>query len=120
MEMGPPDVMQRHGGLTLRSNHADYGRPTLVYNWHHRREAEPKDYDIHEISLGSKNLCSSTYCRLGTMDQKWITTYQHYMSQPYRNKEYKKLDIHKPLLDEDNFVAAVIGRILTPVLHYLW
>ncbi|XP_066472961.1 cilia- and flagella-associated protein 95 [Tiliqua scincoides] len=110
MEMGPPDVMQRHGGLTLRSNSAYYGRPTLVYNWHHRREAEPKDYDIHEIPLGSKNLCHSTYWRLGTMDEKWITTYQDYMAQPYRLKEYKELEIRKPLLDEDTFIAAVIGR----------
>ncbi|KAJ6669576.1 hypothetical protein lerEdw1_000125 [Lerista edwardsae] len=112
MEMGPPDVMQRHGGLTLRSNSAYYGRPTFVYNWHHRREAEPKDYDIHEIPLGSKNLCRSTYWRLGTMDEKWITTYQDYMTQPFRLKNYKELEIHKPLLDEDSFIAAVIGRFL--------
>uniref|UniRef100_A0A670ZYU0 Cilia and flagella associated protein 95 n=1 Tax=Pseudonaja textilis TaxID=8673 RepID=A0A670ZYU0_PSETE len=66
MELGPPDVMERKGALTLRSNSAYYGRPTLVSQ---NRETEPKDYDIHDIPLGSKNLCQSTYWRFGTMDQ---------------------------------------------------
>lgn len=33
MELGPTDVMQRRGALTLRSHFARYGRPTLVYRW---------------------------------------------------------------------------------------
>uniref|UniRef100_A0A8C6YFZ0 Uncharacterized protein n=1 Tax=Naja naja TaxID=35670 RepID=A0A8C6YFZ0_NAJNA len=33
MELGPPDVMERKGALTLRSNSAYYGRPTLVSGW---------------------------------------------------------------------------------------
>ncbi|XP_053264832.1 cilia- and flagella-associated protein 95 isoform X2 [Podarcis raffonei] len=110
MELGPPDVMERRGALTLRSPCADYGRPTLVHRWYYKREAEPKDYDIHEIPLGSKNLCRSTYWRLGTIDEKWVTTYEDHLSQPYRIKEYKELDIRKSLLDEDNFEIAVIGR----------
>ncbi|XP_033020311.1 protein C9orf135 homolog isoform X2 [Lacerta agilis] len=112
MELGPPDVMERRGALTLRSPCADYGRPTLVHRWYYKREAEPKDYDIHEIPLGSKNLCRSTYWRLGTLDEKWVTTYEDHLSQPYRIKEYKELDIQKSLLDEDNFEIAVIGRFL--------
>ncbi|CAI5786835.1 Hypothetical predicted protein [Podarcis lilfordi] len=112
MELGPPDVMERRGALTLRSPGADYGRPTLVHRWYYKREAEPKDYDIHEIPLGSKNLCRSTYWRLGTIDEKWVTTYEDHLSQPYRIKEYKELDIQKSLLDEDNFEIAVIGRFL--------
>nr|XP_028605382.1 protein C9orf135 homolog isoform X2 [Podarcis muralis] len=112
MELGPPDVMERRGALTLRSPCADYGRPTLVHRWYYKREAEPKDYDIHEIPLGSKNLCRSTYWRLGTIDEKWVTTYEDHLSQPYRIKEYKELDIRKSLLDEDNFEIAVIGRFL--------
>uniref|UniRef100_A0ACB8ERA7 Uncharacterized protein n=1 Tax=Sphaerodactylus townsendi TaxID=933632 RepID=A0ACB8ERA7_9SAUR len=102
--------MQRRGALTLRSNFAHYGRPTFVYLWHQNREAEPKDYDIHEIPSGSKNLCRSTYWRLGTINEKWKTTYQDYMSQPFRLKEFKELNIKKPLLDEDNFEDAVISR----------
>uniref|UniRef100_A0A6J0VC30 Cilia- and flagella-associated protein 95 n=1 Tax=Pogona vitticeps TaxID=103695 RepID=A0A6J0VC30_9SAUR len=110
MELGPTDVMERKGALTLRSSSAYYGRPTLVYRWYYNREAEPKDYDIHEIPLGFKNLCRSTYWRLGTMDQKWLTTYQDYSSQPYRIKEYKELEMHKSVLDKDNFELAVLDR----------
>ncbi|XP_039213338.1 protein C9orf135 homolog [Crotalus tigris] len=110
MELGPPDVMERKGALTLRSNSAYYGRPTLVYGWFQNREAEPKDYDINEISLGSKNLCQSTYWRFGTMDQKWITTYQDHLSSPCSKKEYKQLEIWKPLLDEDGFHTIVVDR----------
>ncbi|XP_044302497.1 protein C9orf135 homolog [Varanus komodoensis] len=110
MELGPPDVMQRKGALTLRSHTAYYGRPTLVYRWYYNREAEPKDYDIHQIPLGSKNLCRSTYWRLGTMDEKWVTTSQDHLSQPYRIKEYRELEIQKPLLNEENFDIAVLGR----------
>ncbi|XP_077200947.1 cilia- and flagella-associated protein 95 isoform X1 [Paroedura picta] len=110
MELGPPDVTQRKGALTLRANFARYGRPTFVSCWHQNRETEPKDYDIHEIPLGSKNLCRSTYWRLGTINEKWITTYQDYMSQPYRLKEYRELNIKKPLLDEDSFDEGVVSR----------
>ncbi|KAL7988722.1 hypothetical protein Chor_007641 [Crotalus horridus] len=112
MELGPPDVMERKGALTLRSNSAYYGRPTLVYGWFQNREAEPKDYDINEISLGSKNLCQSTYWRFGTMDQKWITTYQDHLSSPCSKKEYKELEIWKPLLDEDGFHTIVVDRFM--------
>ncbi|XP_062828053.1 cilia- and flagella-associated protein 95 isoform X1 [Anolis carolinensis] len=110
MEIGPTDVMERKGALTLRSKQAFYGRPTLVYGWYSNRETEPKDYDIHEISLGSKNLCRSTYWRLGTMDQKWITTNQDFLSQPYRIKEYKELEIPTLMLDKDNFEIGVLKR----------
>uniref|UniRef100_A0A8C3S892 Chromosome 9 open reading frame 135 n=1 Tax=Chelydra serpentina TaxID=8475 RepID=A0A8C3S892_CHESE len=68
MDMGPPDVLERKGALTLRSHCVQYGRPTLMYRWHQNREAEPKDYDINEVPLGSKNLCQSTYSRFGTVD----------------------------------------------------
>uniref|UniRef100_A0A8D0CG54 Uncharacterized protein n=1 Tax=Salvator merianae TaxID=96440 RepID=A0A8D0CG54_SALMN len=74
------------------------------------REAEPKDYDLQQIPEGAKNLCRSTYRRLGTLDEKWITTYQDHLSQPYRIKDYKELEIHKSFLDEENFDIAVLGR----------
>ncbi|KAG8130628.1 hypothetical protein E2320_017308, partial [Naja naja] len=112
MELGPPDVMERKGALTLRSNSAYYGRPTLVSGWSQNRETEPKDYDIHDIPLGSKNLCQSTYWRFGTMDQKWITTYQDYLSSPCSKKEYKELEVWKPLLDEDGFHTIVVDRFM--------
>ncbi|ETE61720.1 hypothetical protein L345_12529, partial [Ophiophagus hannah] len=112
MELGPPDVMERKGALTLRSNSAYYGRPTLVSGWSQNRETEPKDYDIHDIPLGSKNLCQSTYWRFGTMDQKWITTYQDYLSSPCSKKEYKELEVSKPLVDEDGFHTIVVDRFM--------
>ncbi|CAM2114518.1 unnamed protein product [Caretta caretta] len=68
MDIGPPDVLERKGALTLRSHCVQYGRPTLTYRWHQNREAEPKDYDINKVPLGSKNLCQSTYSRFGTVD----------------------------------------------------
>ncbi|XP_075787814.1 cilia- and flagella-associated protein 95 isoform X2 [Pelodiscus sinensis] len=110
MDMGPPDVLERKGTLTLRSRGLHYGRPTLVYRWHQNREAEPKDYDINEVPLGSKNLCQSTYSRFGTLDEAWITTYQDHLSQPYTNKEYREIEIRKSMLNEDNFEDGVLDR----------
>uniref|UniRef100_A0ABM5FV68 Cilia- and flagella-associated protein 95-like n=1 Tax=Pogona vitticeps TaxID=103695 RepID=A0ABM5FV68_9SAUR len=107
MELGPTVVIESKGALTLRSNSVYYRRPTLVYHWHYNREAELKNYDIHEIPLGFKNLCCSTYWQLGTMDQK---SYQDYSSQPYRIKEYKELEMHTSVLDKDNFELAVVDR----------
>uniref|UniRef100_A0A8D0GST2 Cilia and flagella associated protein 95 n=1 Tax=Sphenodon punctatus TaxID=8508 RepID=A0A8D0GST2_SPHPU len=80
MDIGPTDVMERKGGLTLRSHSAYYGRPTRVYRWHQNREAEPKDYDIDEIPLGSKNLCQSTYRRFGTYGTTYVCLFSenHY------------------------------------------
>ncbi|ELW63118.1 hypothetical protein TREES_T100010041 [Tupaia chinensis] len=64
-ELGPMDLLERKGSLTLRSYHKKYSRPVLVYSWHHDREAFPKDYDI-EGPETVKKLCNSTYWRLGT------------------------------------------------------
>uniref|UniRef100_A0A452H2J9 Uncharacterized protein n=1 Tax=Gopherus agassizii TaxID=38772 RepID=A0A452H2J9_9SAUR len=33
MDIGPPDVLERKGALTLRSHCVQYGRPTLMYRW---------------------------------------------------------------------------------------
>ncbi|XP_038257821.1 protein C9orf135 homolog isoform X2 [Dermochelys coriacea] len=110
MDIGPPDVLERKGALTLRSHCAQYGRPTLTYRWHQNREAEPKDYDINEVPLGSKNLCQSTYLRFGSADGTWITTYQDHLSQPYTDKGYMDIEIHKSMLNEDNFEDGVIDR----------
>ncbi|KAM9138666.1 cilia- and flagella-associated protein 95 [Pangshura tecta] len=110
MDIGPPDVLERKGALTLRSHCVQYGKPTLMYRWHQNREAEPKDYDINEVPLGSKNLCQSTYSRFGTVDGTWITTYQDHLSQPYTNKGYREIEIHKSMLNEDNFEDGVIDR----------
>ncbi|XP_042300563.1 protein C9orf135-like, partial [Sceloporus undulatus] len=42
--------------------------------------------------------------------KKWITTNQDFLSQPYRIKDYEELEIHKSMLDKDNFEIAVTDR----------
>ncbi|XP_007498630.1 cilia- and flagella-associated protein 95 isoform X1 [Monodelphis domestica] len=68
LELGPTDVLERKGSLTLRSHHKNYSKPVLVYGWHVDREGYPKDYDINQIPFGSKNLCNSSYLRYGNED----------------------------------------------------
>ncbi|MXQ79019.1 hypothetical protein E5288_WYG000396 [Bos mutus] len=67
LELGPTDLMERKGSLTLRSHHKKYSKPVLVYSWHRDRETYPKDYDI-EGPEEVKKLCNSTYRRLGTSE----------------------------------------------------
>nr|XP_016846507.1 PREDICTED: uncharacterized protein C9orf135 homolog isoform X4 [Anolis carolinensis] len=51
------------------------------------------------------------------MDQKWITTNQDFLSQPYRIKEYKELEIPTLMLDKDNFEIGVLKRLLDTTYH---
>ncbi|PNJ81408.1 C9orf135 isoform 6, partial [Pongo abelii] len=32
LEIGPPDLVERKGSLTLRSHHKKYSKPVLVYS----------------------------------------------------------------------------------------
>lgn len=32
-ELGPTDLLERKGSLTLRSHHKIYSKPVLVYSW---------------------------------------------------------------------------------------
>lgn len=32
-EIGPTDLLERKGSLTLRSHHKKYSKPVLVYSW---------------------------------------------------------------------------------------
>ncbi|XP_074058448.1 cilia- and flagella-associated protein 95 isoform X1 [Macrotis lagotis] len=68
LELGPPDILERKGSLTIRSHRMKYSKPVLVHSWQVDREGYPKDYDIEEFPLGSRNLCNSSYLRFGTMD----------------------------------------------------
>ncbi|XP_014464144.1 cilia- and flagella-associated protein 95 isoform X1 [Alligator mississippiensis] len=104
------DLMERKGALSLRSGCTRYSNTTLLLPSLQDREAEPKDYNINQVPLGSKNLCRSTYWRLGNMDEVWVTTYQDHLSQPFTNKEYKEMKICKSMLNEDNFEDSVIDR----------
>ncbi|XP_030048240.1 cilia- and flagella-associated protein 95 [Microcaecilia unicolor] len=106
-----PELRERKGSLTLRAQDMmTYGRPTLVYNWHCNRETEPKDYDVQAIPLSEKNFHYSTYRRLGTSENDWSTTTDQQLSQISLKKDYEEKEIHKPLVNIDNFHTAVFKR----------
>ncbi|XP_002708282.2 cilia- and flagella-associated protein 95 isoform X1 [Oryctolagus cuniculus] len=108
-EIGPPDLLERKGSLTLRSHHKKYSKPVLVYSWHRDREAFPKDYDI-ESSAEVKKLCNSTYWRLGTDEPPiWISETHEQMSQVCLNTELAEIK-SKALLNEETLCSGIIGR----------
>uniref|UniRef100_A0A7N5P003 Cilia and flagella associated protein 95 n=1 Tax=Ailuropoda melanoleuca TaxID=9646 RepID=A0A7N5P003_AILME len=108
-ELGPMDLLERKGSLTLRSHHKKYSKPVLVYSWHHDREAYPKDYDI-EGPEAIKKLCNSTYWRLGTDEPPiWISETHEQMAQVYLNRELAKIK-RKPLLNDETMSSGIIER----------
>ncbi|XP_015390913.1 MAM domain-containing protein 2 isoform X9 [Neofelis nebulosa] len=113
-ELGPTDLLERKGSLTLRSHHKKYSKPVLVYSWHHDREAYPKDYDI-EGPEEIKKLCNSTYWRLGTNEppllffQIWISETHEQMAQVYLNRELATIK-RKALLNEETMSSGIIER----------
>ncbi|EDM13019.1 similar to RIKEN cDNA 1700028P14 (predicted) [Rattus norvegicus] len=96
-EIGPTDLLERKGSLTLRSQDKKYSGPVLVYSWHRNREAFPKDYDMEDPKVAT-NLCKSTYHRLGTDSPRWVSEAQEQMSQVLVNKDFlekkKKALVH--------------------------
>ncbi|XP_014650905.1 cilia- and flagella-associated protein 95 [Diceros bicornis minor] len=108
-ELGPTDLLERKGSLTLRSHHKKYSKPVLVYSWHRDREAYPKDYDI-EGPEEVKKLCNSTYWRLGTDEPPiWISETHEQMAQVYLNKELAEVK-SKTLLNEETMSSGIIER----------
>ncbi|XP_004637264.1 protein C9orf135 homolog [Octodon degus] len=108
-EIGPTDLLERKGSLTLRSHHKKYSRPVLVYSWHHDREALPKDYDI-EGPEKVKKLCNSTYWRLGTDEPPiWISETHEQMSQVFLKRELAERK-SKALLNEETLCSGIIER----------
>merc|ERR1712224_749988 len=60
---------EQKGSLFLRSDHMDYGRATLVSNWHQAREAEHKDNKVfnnntEQYDAKTRNVQKSTYNRI--------------------------------------------------------
>lgn len=107
-EIGPTDLLERKGSLTLRSHHKKYSEPVLVYSWHRNREAFPKDYDI-ESPETVKNLCMSTYKRFGSDSPRWMSEAREQMAQVLVNKdlvEKKKTG----LLDEETLCPGILER----------
>ncbi|KAL1788685.1 hypothetical protein HispidOSU_022408 [Sigmodon hispidus] len=107
-EIGPTDLLERKGSLTLRSHHKKYSKPVLVYSWHHDREAFPKDYDI-EGPETVKKLCNSTYWRLGTDCPTWISETHEQMSQAYLNKDLVQ-NKKKALVNEETTCPGILER----------
>lgn len=108
-ELGPTDLTERKGSLTLRSHHKKYSKPVLVYSWNHDREAYPKDYDI-EGPEEVKKLCNSTYCRLGTHEPTvWKSETHEKMAQVYLNTEFTEIK-SKALLNEESISSGIIER----------
>uniref|UniRef100_A0A4W2G0J9 Cilia and flagella associated protein 95 n=1 Tax=Bos indicus x Bos taurus TaxID=30522 RepID=A0A4W2G0J9_BOBOX len=109
LELGPTDLMERKGSLTLRSHHKKYSKPVLVYSWHRDRETYPKDYDI-EGPEEVKKLCNSTYRRLGTSEPPvWISETREKMAQVCLNTKLAKIK-SKALLNEETMNSGIIER----------
>ncbi|XP_056379037.1 cilia- and flagella-associated protein 95 isoform X5 [Hyla sarda] len=105
------DMLETKGSLYLRSGHMHYDKPTKVSGWHQSREAEPKDYDVSEAPLGKKNLCYSTYRRLGNIsNEDWNTTTEQQLSQVHLKGDYEVRDVHKKMVNEDNLDTLNLKR----------
>ncbi|XP_074058449.1 cilia- and flagella-associated protein 95 isoform X2 [Macrotis lagotis] len=110
LELGPPDILERKGSLTIRSHRMKYSKPVLVHSWQVDREGYPKDYDIEEFPLGSRNLCNSSYLRFGTMDaMPWKSETQEQMEQCCINKEFVERS-SLPLLNIDTLDSGIVER----------
>ncbi|CAO2585003.1 Cilia- and flagella-associated protein 95 [Lemmus lemmus] len=107
-EIGPTDLLERKGSLTLRSYHKKYSKPVLVYSWHRDREAFPKDYDI-ECPETVKNLCNSTYWRFGTDCPRWISETREQMSQAFLNRELVQSK-KKALVNDETICPGILER----------
>ncbi|XP_072521114.1 cilia- and flagella-associated protein 95-like [Salminus brasiliensis] len=89
----------------------NYSRPTLVFNWHKHREAEPKDYDFSTCREEQKKLHKSTYKHFGTcMDTDWSTTAETQMSQYLLKKEYEAKETPKSMVQASCFQSLQFDR----------
>ncbi|XP_041518066.1 protein C9orf135 homolog [Microtus oregoni] len=107
-EIGPTDLLERKGSLTLRSHHKKYSKPVLVYSWHRDREAFPKDYDI-EGPETVKKLCNSTYWRFGTDCPRWISETHEQMSQAFLNRDLVQSK-KKALVNDETTCPGILER----------
>ncbi|XP_057305932.1 cilia- and flagella-associated protein 95-like isoform X1 [Hydractinia symbiolongicarpus] len=99
---------EQKGSLSLRSDHMDYGRATLVSNWHQAREAEPKDHDIHKIGqydAKNRNLHQSTYNRiLNVTDGTFpVSTSHDHMNQIKLRKDFEEKVSRHAMIDHSTF-----------------
>ena len=99
---------EQKGSLCLRSDHMDYGRATLVSNWHHARESEPKDHDVFQknnktevYDAKKRNVHQSTYNRiLNITDGKLpISTCHEATEQIILRKDFEEKTLQRPMVD---------------------
>ncbi|XP_034340553.1 cilia- and flagella-associated protein 95 [Arvicanthis niloticus] len=107
-EIGPTDLLERKGSLTLRSHHKKYSEPVLVYSWHRNREAFPKDYDIENPET-VKNLCISTYRRFGSESPRWMSEAREQMSQVFVNKDFVEKK-KNALVNDETMCSGILER----------
>jgi len=97
------------GSLSLRCDHMDYGRATLISNWHQAREAEPKDHNIHNKTKydakNNRSLHQSTYNRiLDVTDGRFpISTSRDHMDQIKLRKDFEEKISRQPMIDQPSF-----------------
>jgi len=98
-----PTFKEKKGSLLLRSDHMDYGRATLVSNWHQAREAEPKDHDVHTAPTHRK-LHKSTYTRIGNVNGPLPTTTCHeHLEEINLKKDFAEQVTRKPMISDKTF-----------------
>jgi len=76
-------------------------------NWHQVREADPRDYRVHETDYNPKerNLTKSTYKRIGTLtDMKTpMSTCHDQLNQIKMKADFEEKIIYKPHINEETF-----------------
>ncbi|XP_046847790.1 protein C9orf135-like [Xenia sp. Carnegie-2017] len=109
-----PDFIERKGSLFLRSDHMDYGRATLVSNWHQSREAEPKDYEVNDHIPAKRRLHRSTYKRIGNSESNTssLVSTSHYQMQEalHLKDNFQPKQTRIAMTNEDNFHHILIDH----------
>ena len=85
-----------------------YSNSTLNSNWHEVREAHPKDYDITQINV--QNLHRATYDRILDVTNGQLltdTSSQIANEQLKQKKSYSAREIHKRMVNKDNFTREI-------------
>ena len=108
---------EQKGSLRLRSDHMDYGRATLVSNWHQARESEPKDHEVfnrntEQYDAKNRNVHQSTYNRiLNITDGKLpISTCHDSMNQIKLKKDFEEKTLRWPMVDVVSFLETTEPR----------
>ncbi|XP_065057194.1 cilia- and flagella-associated protein 95-like [Rhopilema esculentum] len=104
--------MEKKGSLFLRSNHMDYGKGTLVSNWHQVQEAQPKDYDIHRDAPERRNLHCSTYHRIGNVTSGELpsSTSHAHMEQIKLKADFQEQTRRHPMVNLSTFSKINLER----------